>query len=139
MSRRAISIFAGGPASLTSSRRKSLTAVNCHALSRGYSSAWSPDPRRPRCSPPYSRRFKDRWSSKFTLPITAELIQLIEESWASDIQPTPYEVYLKVCYSISTDAREGMGYVLPPSMQTLLLDYQETAVRTLARRIVRRG
>lgn len=83
--------------------------------------------------------FEDRWNNKFTLPITAELIELIEESWASDSQPTPYEVYLKVCYSISTDAREGMGYVLPPSMQTLLLDYQETAVRTLARRIVRRG
>ena len=32
-----------------------------------------------------------------------------------------------------------MGYVLPPSMQNLLLDYQQTAVRTLARRIVRRG
>jgi hypothetical protein len=32
-----------------------------------------------------------------------------------------------------------MGYVLPRSMQDLLLDYQATAVRTLARRIVNRG
>lgn len=48
-------------------------------------------------------------------------------------------MYLKVCHRLSEDAREGMGYVLPPSMQNLLLDYQETAVRTLARRIVRRG
>lgn len=81
----------------------------------------------------------DRWEDPFSLKITAEIIELIEESWASDSQPTPYEVYLKVCYSLSEDAREGMGYVLPPSMQNLLLDYQETAVRTLARRIVRRG
>ena len=83
--------------------------------------------------------FTDRWDDHFSLKITAEIIELIEESWASDSQPTPYEVYLKVCYSLSEDAREGMGYVLPPSMQNLLLDYQETAVRTLARRIVRRG
>lgn len=83
--------------------------------------------------------FNDRWEDHFSLVITAEIIDLIEESWAADTQPTPYEVYLKVCYSLSEDAREGMGYVLPASMQNLLLDYQETAVRTLARRIVRRG
>lgn len=83
--------------------------------------------------------FADRWNDHFSLKITAEIVELIEESWAADTQPTPYEVYLKVCHSLSQDAREGMGYVLPPSMQNLLLDYQETAVRTLARRIVRRG
>ncbi|MFG1913006.1 helicase-related protein [Kribbella sp. NPDC048928] len=83
--------------------------------------------------------FEDRWNDRFSLKITAEIIDLIEDSWASEQQPTPYEVYLKVCHSLSEDAREGMGYVLPPSMQNLLLDYQETAVRTLARRIVRRG
>lgn len=83
--------------------------------------------------------FTDRWDDPFSLMITAEIIELIEESWASDNQPTPYEVYLKVCHALSEDAREGMGYVLPHSMQNLLLDYQETAVRTLARRVVRRG
>ena len=83
--------------------------------------------------------FTDRWNDPFSLKITSDLISLIEESWASEVQPTPYEVYLKVCHALSEDAREGMGYVLPPSIQNLLLDYQETAVRTLARRIVRRG
>lgn len=83
--------------------------------------------------------FTGRWNDPFSLKITSELISLIEESWASETQPTPYEVYLKVCHALSEDAREGMGYVLPPSIQNLLLDYQETAVRTLARRIVRRG
>lgn len=83
--------------------------------------------------------FTDRWDDPFSLKITSEIIELIEESWASDKQPTPYEVYLKVCHALSEDAREGLGYVLPPSMEKLLLDYQETAVRTLARRIVRRG
>lgn len=83
--------------------------------------------------------FTDRWEDPFSLTITAEIIDLIEESWASETQPTPYQVYLKVCHALSEDAREGMGYVLPPSMENLLLDYQITAVRTLARRIVRRG
>lgn len=83
--------------------------------------------------------FEDRWDDPFSLSITAEIIDLITESWADDHQPSPFEVYLKVCYSLSQDARDGLGYVLPVSMSTLLLNYQESAVRTLARRIVRRG
>ncbi|SEO75445.1 helicase-related protein [Trujillonella endophytica] len=83
--------------------------------------------------------FTDRWDDPFSLRISSEIIDLIAESWASETQPTPYEVYLKVCHAMSEDAREGLGYVLPPSIENLLLDYQETAVRTLARRIVRRG
>lgn len=83
--------------------------------------------------------FEERWSDRFSLDITAEIIDLIEQSWADDSQPTPFEVYLKVCHSLSQDARDGMGYVLPKSMSDLLLDYQESAVRTLSRRIVRRG
>jgi superfamily II DNA or RNA helicase len=86
-----------------------------------------------------SNWFTDRWDDIFSLQITKEIVELIEESWASETQPTPYEVYLKVCHALSEDAREGMGYVLPPSIENLLLDYQTTAVRTLARRIVRRG
>ncbi len=86
-----------------------------------------------------SNWFANRWDDVFSLQITQEILELIEESWASETQPTPYEVYLKVCHALSEDAREGMGYVLPPSIENLLLDYQTTAVRTLARRIVRRG
>lgn len=83
--------------------------------------------------------FNDRWTDPFSLDITTEIIDLINSSWADPVQPTPFEVYLKVCHSISEDARDGLGYVLPASMRSLLLDYQETAVRTLSRRIVRRG
>ncbi len=83
--------------------------------------------------------FEDRWNDKYSLVITKEIIELIEESWSGEEQATPFEVYLKVCHALSQDARDGLGYVLPKSMQDLLLDYQVTAVRTLARRIVRRG
>ncbi|KQX09285.1 NgoFVII family restriction endonuclease [Streptomyces sp. Root431] len=83
--------------------------------------------------------FDQRWDDRFSLSITEEIIDLISDSWADEEQPSPFEVYLKVCHSLAQDARDGMGYVLPKSMSTLLLDYQESAVRTLARRIVRRG
>lgn len=83
--------------------------------------------------------FTSHWEDHFSLPITEQIIELIEESWAAEKQPTPFEVFLKVCHSMSQDVRDGYGYVLPPSMHELLLDYQESAVRILARRIVRRG
>ncbi|PPI25288.1 NgoFVII family restriction endonuclease [Rathayibacter sp. AY1B1] len=86
-----------------------------------------------------SHWFEERWADKFSLDITEDIIDLIAESWGDPEQPTPYEVYLKVCHALSQDARDGMGYVLPKSMEDLLLNYQATAVRTLARRIVRRG
>ncbi|WP_050767221.1 helicase-related protein [Pseudarthrobacter chlorophenolicus] len=83
--------------------------------------------------------FTTHWEDPFSLEITDQIIELIEESWASESQPTPFEVFLKVCHSMSQDVRDGYGYVLPPSMQKLLLGYQESAVRILARRVVRRG
>lgn len=83
--------------------------------------------------------FTTHWDDPYTLDVTEEIIELIEESWAAEVQPTPFEVFLKVCHSMSEDVRGGYGYVLPPSMQNLLLGYQESAVRILARRIVRRG
>lgn len=83
--------------------------------------------------------FSTHWDDHLSLSITEDIIELIEESWANEEQPTPFEVFLKVCHSISQDVRDGYGYVLSPSMQKLLLGYQESAVRVLARRIVRRG
>lgn len=83
--------------------------------------------------------FEVLWNDDFALPVTAEIIALIEESWADEQQATPYEVFLKVCHAMSQDVRDGYGYVLPASLQNLLLDYQDSAVRILARRIIRRG
>lgn len=83
--------------------------------------------------------FEDRWNDRFSLKLTSDLIELIEESWASE-QRTPYEVFLKVCYHLSRDVREGLAeYSLPPSIRDQLLTYQASAVQTLARRIETRG
>jgi superfamily II DNA or RNA helicase len=84
--------------------------------------------------------FQDRWEDRYCIDITADLIALIEESWAAEEPPTPYEIYLKVCYHLSQDVREGqLEYSLPPDLRGVLLDYQVSAVQTLARRVVHRG
>lgn len=84
--------------------------------------------------------FEDRWSDKFSIDVTEDLIEVIDESWASEDLLSPYEVYLKVCWHLSRDVREGLiEYSLPQSMRDQLLEYQESAVKTLARRIMTKG
>lgn len=84
--------------------------------------------------------FEDRWNDKFSIDVTEDLIEVIDESWASEELLTPYEVYLKVCWHLSRDVREGLiEYTLPPSMRDQLLEYQESAVKTLSRRIMTKG
>ncbi|AFR06253.1 helicase-related protein [Nocardiopsis alba] len=84
--------------------------------------------------------FVARWEDKFSLDITKDLIEIIDESWAGGDDRSPYEVFLKVCYHLSQDVREGLiEYSLPASMREKLLEYQVNAVQTLARRIHHRG
>lgn len=83
--------------------------------------------------------FEDRWDDKFSRPITAELLDLLDESWATTTPRRPYDVFMKVCYDLSRDVREGLAeYSVPSEIEAQLLEYQLTAVRTLARRIVNR-
>lgn len=84
--------------------------------------------------------FEDRWDDRYSRPVTAELLDLLDESWATPVLRRPYEVFLKVCYDMSRDVREGLAeYSIPPEIAKQLLDYQTTAVRTLARRVMTKG
>lgn len=84
--------------------------------------------------------FEARWTDSHSRLIGAELLDLLDESWASVVPRPPYEVFLKVCYDLSRDVREGLDeYSVPKEVQSDLLEYQATAVRTLARRIMTRG
>lgn len=84
--------------------------------------------------------FNERWNDVFSIDITADIIEVIDESWASEELLSPYEVYLKVCWHLSRDVREGLiEYTLPASMRSQLLEFQESAVKTLSRRIMTRG
>jgi superfamily II DNA or RNA helicase/HKD family nuclease len=84
--------------------------------------------------------FDNLWANQWCVDISMEVIALIEESWASSLGLTPYEVYLKVCYHLSQDARDGSAlYELPPEFDDVLLDYQKQAVQIIARRIDTKG
>ncbi|MHC6215544.1 helicase-related protein [Rhodococcus ruber] len=84
--------------------------------------------------------FEDRWNDKFSRPVTAEVLDLLDESWVRKEPRRPYEVFLKVCYDLSRDVREGLAeYSVPTEIRGQLLEYQATAVQTLARRIMTRG
>ncbi|SDS08218.1 helicase-related protein [Actinopolymorpha singaporensis] len=83
--------------------------------------------------------FQDRWDDRFSRPVTADVLDLLDESWARREPRRPYEVFMKVCYDLSRDVREGLAeYSIPTSIRNQLLDYQGTAVQALGRRIVRR-
>lgn len=84
--------------------------------------------------------FEDRWTDPHSRLIGAELLDLLDESWSSIFPRRPYEVFLKVCYDLSRDVRDGLEeYSVPIEVKQDLLEYQATAVRTLARRIATRG
>jgi len=38
--------------------------------------------------------FKNRWEDDWCLDISKELIEIIEESWAREISPPPYYIYI---------------------------------------------
>jgi len=81
--------------------------------------------------------FEERWGDKFSRTVTAEILDLLDESWATPIPRPPYEIFLKVCYDLSRDVRDGLAeYSVPAEIEERLLEYQATAVRTLARRIM---
>jgi superfamily II DNA or RNA helicase len=85
--------------------------------------------------------FEDRWEDRFSRPVTAEVLGLLDESWARREPRRPYDVFMKVCYDLSRDVREGLAeYSIPTNIRNQLLEYQATAVQALGRRIVtRRG
>ncbi len=84
--------------------------------------------------------FNDRWNDQFTVPANPQLINLLDESWASEKLLDPYLVYLKMAYHLSSEAREGLiQYGLPASMAEKLLDFQVAAVKIAARIVHQRG
>src|SRR5919199_231820 len=87
------------------------------------------------------RWFDDRWNDKWSVDISTDLAQIIEESWAREELIAPYLIYLKMAYHLSQDARAGLSeFTLPREFQNQLFPFQEAAVKIAARRVnERRG
>lgn len=80
--------------------------------------------------------FNDRWEDRFCIDITKELIEAIDNSWASEEVIPPYYIYLKTAYHLSADARSGIKeFTLTPEFQYQLFDFQQTAVKIAARHL----
>lgn len=84
--------------------------------------------------------FEDRWQDRWCIDISQELVTVIEESWAREDLLQPYEVYLKMAYHLSQEARAGLSeYKLPHEFSERLFDYQAAAVKIAAHHLNKRG
>ncbi|MDJ1175452.1 helicase-related protein [Roseofilum capinflatum] len=80
--------------------------------------------------------FTDRWEDRFSLDISQDLIEVIDESWAGK-QRSPFYIYLKMAYHLSQEARDGLSRYQAPK-HFGLLEFQEQAVRVAMQHIDKR-
>ena len=86
------------------------------------------------------RWFNDRWEDKWCLDISAELADIIDESWAREKPLPPYYIYLKMVYHLSEEARAGLvEFQIPPNFRDRLFEYQIAAVKIAAHHLNWRG
>ena len=84
--------------------------------------------------------FEDRWSDRFCVDITNELLQIIEESWAREALIPPHHVYLKMAYHLSHEARAGLAeFRIPKVFGDRLFDFQAAAVKIAAHHLNKRN
>ena len=84
--------------------------------------------------------FNNRWSDRWCIDITKELILVLDESWARAECPPPYQIYVKMAYHLAEEARAGLSeFTIPADMRGVLLDFQSAAVRIAARHLEKRG
>ncbi len=84
--------------------------------------------------------FADRWGDRWCLDISADLVKVIEESWAREDLIPPYHIYIKMAYHLSREAREGISeFQLPAELRDRLFGFQEAAVKIASHHINKRG
>jgi Helicase conserved C-terminal domain/PLD-like domain/SNF2-related domain len=84
--------------------------------------------------------FDDRWNDRWCVDISAELVQVLEESWAREVPLPPYQIYVKIAYHLAQEARAGLSeFRIPPEFGQRLFDYQVAAVKIAAHHLNKRG
>ena len=84
--------------------------------------------------------FEDRWNDHWCLDISAELVQIIEESWAREELIPPYHIYVKMAYHLAQEARAGLSeFGIPKDFGKKLFEFQTAAVRIAAHHLNKRG
>lgn len=87
-----------------------------------------------------SKWFEDRWSDRWCIDISQELIDVIEESWAREDALLPHLIYIKMAYHLAQEARAGLSeFRIPREFGNRLFAYQEAAVKIAAHHLNKRG
>ncbi len=87
-----------------------------------------------------SNWFNDRWDDQWCLDITADLADIIDQSWARTELLSPYHIYIKMAYHLAQEARTGLNeFRIPAEFETLLFEYQKAAVKVAAHHLNKRG
>jgi SNF2 family DNA or RNA helicase len=87
-----------------------------------------------------ARWFEDRWTDRWCIDISQELVEIIEESWAREALIPPYHIYVKMAYHLSQEARAGLSeFRIPAEFRCKLFEFQSAAVRIAARHLNKRG
>jgi len=84
--------------------------------------------------------FHDRWTDRWCIDISDELVKIIEESWARKELILPYYIYIKMAYHLSQEARAGLSeFKIPRELDQKLFEFQKAAVKIAAHHINKRG
>ena len=87
-----------------------------------------------------SNWFEDRWNDRWCIDISRELIDVLENSWARDSSLLPYDIYMKMVYHLSEEAREGISKItLPEEIEDPLLEFQGAAVKIATHHLNKRN
>ncbi len=84
--------------------------------------------------------FDDQWNDKWCIDISAELVEIIEQSWAREEIIPPYHIYVKIAYHLAQEARYGLSeFRIPPEFGNKLFEYQTAAVKIAAHHLNKRN
>lgn len=84
--------------------------------------------------------FEDRWSDRFCIDISKELVEIINTSWARPEPIPPYHIYVKMAYHLAQEARAGLNeFRIPADFGNTLFEFQKAAVKIAAHHLNKRG
>lgn len=84
--------------------------------------------------------FEDRWNDRWCVDISAELVDVIEQSWAREVPLSPYHIYINMAYHLAQEARAGLSeFRIPSEFGQRLFDFQVAAVKIAAHYLKKRG
>lgn len=84
--------------------------------------------------------FNAQWDDRWCIDISAELVQIIEQSWAREEIIPPYHIYVKIAYHLAREARHGLSeFRIPSEFGDRLFEYQTAAVKIAAHHLNKRN